>query len=90
MILTILGKRWRLRYLPFMGEKRGECDKPSERGKEIRIWQGVKDDQEFMEVVTHECLHASGWHLDEFYVGRFSEDLARILTKLGYSRSKPE
>lgn len=88
MIVTILGRRWNLRYVPNLGDKRGDCDAPNKPGKEIRVWQGVKDDQEFLEVVAHECLHAAHWSIDEEFVTRFAEDLARILTKLGYSRSK--
>lgn len=86
MIVSILNKRWRLRFVPNLGN-RGDCDSPEQPKKEIRIWQGLKD-QELAEVICHEALHASHWPLSEEYVAKFSEDLARILWKLGYRRTE--
>jgi hypothetical protein len=85
MLVTILGKRWRIRWVPNLGECLGDCDPPNKPNKEIRIWSGCKDEVE-LDTIIHECLHGSGWHLDEAYVSRFATDLARILTRLGYRK----
>lgn len=82
MLVTILGKRWRLREVPNLAN-RGDCDPPDKPNKEIRIWQGCKG-EERLEVLVHECIHASHWPLSEEYVAKFAEDLARILYRLGY------
>lgn len=83
MIVTVLGKRYNLRFVPNLGDKRGDCDSPSTPNKEIRIWQGVKG-EERLEVLIHELAHASCWPLDEEYVAKFAEDTARALWRLGY------
>lgn len=84
MRLSILGKRWWLRFLPRLDRARGECDDPSTPNKEIRIRDGLKGEQR-LEVIIHEHLHAAAWHVDEKFVKQFAEDLARNLTKLGYT-----
>lgn len=83
MRLTILGKHWWLRFCR-LTDCRGECDSPTEPKKEIRISNQLIG-EERLEVLIHEQLHAAQWHLDEEFVRRFAEDLARNLTKLGYS-----
>ncbi len=80
--LTILGRRWRLRFAPNMGN-RGECDPPDQPGKEIRISSSL-DGEERLEVLIHELLHAAGWHIDETFVERFARDVARTLWRLNY------
>lgn len=83
MRITILGKRWWLRFVSRLDRARGECDDPSTKNKELRIRKGLKGEQK-LEVLIHEHLHAAGWHIDEKFVKKFSEDVARNLTKLGY------
>jgi hypothetical protein len=83
MRITILGKRWALKFVPNLGEDRGNIDGPHKTHKAIRIWQGLKD-QERLEVLIHEMMHAAGWHLEEEYVEEFADDLSRILWRLGY------
>jgi hypothetical protein len=89
MTLTILGKRWRLRFVPTLGagNHRGDCDPPTEKGKSIRIASG-QDSESLMDTLIHEMLHAAGWNLDEEFVERFATDVARELTRLGYRKSE--
>ena len=82
MQVKILGKVWRLKFLPITSV-RGDCDPPNKRGKLIRISTSLVG-EERLEVLVHEMLHAAGWHIDEEFVRRFSEDVARELWKLGY------
>lgn len=86
MQLTILGKRWLLRFVPKIDTKRsrGECESPTDPKKEIRVLQRLKGEEK-LEVLLHEFLHAASWHIDEEFVKQFSIDAARNLTKLGYT-----
>ena len=40
-----------------------------------------------LEVMIHEMLHACHWDLDEQAITETSEDLARVLFRLGYRRT---
>ena len=80
--VTILGKRWRLRFAPNMAN-RGDCDPPTQTNKEIRISNELRG-EERLEVLIHELVHAAGWHIDESFVERFGRDVARILARLKY------
>jgi len=40
-----------------------------------------------LEVLIHEMLHACHWDLDEEAITETSEDLARVLFRLGYRRT---
>lgn len=88
MHFTILGKRWRLEWVKRFPHRLqcGECDRPNAHDKAIRIKEGMSE-QDTLDTVIHEAVHAANWHLDEEYVTRFSTDLARLLTRLGYRRS---
>ena len=85
MRISILGKRWKLRFAPNMGA-RGDCDPPTTPGKEIRIASNLRG-EERLEVLIHEMLHSAGWHIDESFVERFAADAARVLWRLGYRES---
>ena len=80
--IKILGKVWRLRIAPNMAN-RGDCDPPQQSGKEIRVSSALRD-EERLEVLIHEFVHAAGWHIDETFVERFARDAARALWRLGY------
>ena len=82
MRITILGKRWKLRFAPNMGV-RGDCDAPTTPNKEIRIASSLRG-EERLEVLIHEMCHAAGWHIDETFVEQFAGDAARVLWRLGY------
>ena len=82
MRVQILGKRWQLRFAPNMAG-RGDCEPPTQPNKAIRISSTLAD-EERLEVLLHELLHAAGWHIDESFVERFATDAARVLWRLGY------
>ena len=88
MRATILGKRWQLNFYPNLGDKLGDCTDPEKPHRQIRIKQGMPD-QEQLEILLHELLHASNWSLDEAHVGQVASDFARILTRLGYHSRCP-
>lgn len=84
MRLRILGRFWRLVFVPRLPQRsRGECDPPSLPGKEIRVVSRLRG-EERLEILLHEMLHASQWHLDESYVEAIANDMARALWRLGY------
>lgn len=90
MIVTILGKRWKLRFcqMPSLeGEKpdHGECDHPEKRAKQIRINSSLADRLQ-LEAILHESLHAADWSKDEEWVEETALDLSVILWRLGYRR----
>lgn len=85
MRVTILKKRWTLRFTRLPKGTDGECDPPETTGKEIRIQQPL-DEKNQLETVIHEALHASDWHRSEEWVEEVARDLARILWRLGYRR----
>jgi hypothetical protein len=83
MRVRMLGKDWRLRFVPNLGANLGDCDPPDRPAKEIRIAAGPRG-EERLEVLIHELVHAAGWHIDEGFVERFAADAARVLWRLGY------
>lgn len=82
MRIKILGKVWNLRFVPNLAN-RGDCDAPTVKGREIRIWTGNRGEMR-LNTLIHEMLHAAGWPLDEEFVDQFANDSARALWKLGY------
>ncbi len=82
MIVSILGKRWRLRFVP-LKTARGDCSAPSDTNKEIRIHSTLTG-EERLEILIHEFRHAADWGRDEDFVAREPRDMARMLWRLGY------
>ena len=93
MLITILGKRWRLelvpaRELPQTNGKRdcdGYCSDPGMPEKTIRIYDKLSDERT-LAILAHEMLHAADWHKSEEWVEEVAEDIARAATKLGFNR----
>lgn len=85
MRIKVLGRLWQLRFAPNMAN-RGGCDRPDQRGKEIRISSSLHG-EERLEVLIHEFVHAAGWHIDEQFVERFAKGAAQALWRLGYRNS---
>ncbi len=83
MRITLLGKRWQLRFCRMSEADHGECDHPDKRGKEIRIRSDLKDRPQ-LEALTHEILHACDWSKDEEWVEDAAHDLSVVLWRLGY------
>ena len=86
MRVTILGKRWEMRFTRLPKDTDGECDPPERPGKEIRIQQGLSEEN-LLSTIVHECLHASDWHRTEAWVEEVADDIAKILIKVGFSRT---
>lgn len=63
----------------------GYCEAPHRKRKRIRVRPGLSD-AKTMEAVIHECLHAGAWELDEEFVEEWSADVARVLSRLGFTR----
>ena len=85
--VTVLGKRWTLKLVP-KHDRRGHyglCDHPESADKTITV-EANHADQRVLETVLHELLHAGCWSLDEEVVTEWAEDVARILTRLGWKR----
>lgn len=67
------------------GHPHGECDAPSVKGKQIRIY-GEQSGRQLVDTVIHEFLHAAFWDLDDEVVHEVAHDLARLLDRLGLIR----
>ena len=85
MNVTILGRRWRLVRGRLPKDCDGLCDDPATKNKAITVGANLKGERE-LAVLIHEALHAAGWHIDEGFVTRFAEDVARMLHRLGYRK----
>lgn len=83
--VRIRKKYWWLRFVDGreIPDDRGDCDSPSDKNKTIRVRQGLKG-EERLEVLIHEMLHAAFWDADEVAIEETAEDMARVLTLLGY------
>jgi len=44
-------------------------------------------DEDTLDTVLHELLHAAGWHIEEDFIEQFSTDAASILTRLGWRKT---
>ena len=86
MKITLLGKRWELRFVPLV-KNAGDCDAPDTPNKEIRVDSRPEGERQ-LEVLIHECRHAADWTRDEEYIAAEARDLARVLWRLGYRRKK--
>lgn len=84
--VKILGKRYKLKFVPNLGENLGDCDHPKEKGKTIRIKMGLND-LELLDVLLHEFIHIADFHRNsEEYVTELATDLAKTLYRLGYRK----
>ena len=82
MRVQIGDKRWNLRFTK-LRTNRGDCEGPQVPNKTIRIDSGLKG-EERLEVIIHECLHASDWRASEEHVESTALSIANILWRLGY------
>lgn len=90
MRIMVLGKWWNLKFVPTLGTpgnpKWGDCDHPTTRKKEIRILSRLRG-RDKLDAIIHEMLHAADCHKTEDWVDTVATDIARELTRLGYSDS---
>lgn len=82
-IVRIRGSKWRIRFVPNLGDCEGVCHKPS---RTIRIALGYSEDRT-LDSVIHEVLHAALWDLDEEAVSETANSISQALWKLGYRRA---
>lgn len=82
MLVTILGKRWRLRFAPNL-KNRGDIDPPGVPDKEIRIGSDLRGELR-LDTILHEFTHGGFPNIDEATVDQFATDVARGLWRLGY------
>lgn len=81
--IILLGKRYNLKYIPYLGKYDGSCDPPDLIDKSIRIQSGLKGREE-LETLIHEFLHALDWSKDESWIDQSSCDISKILWNLGW------
>ena len=86
MLVTICGKRWRLRF-QWMKKFAGHCDGPDVPNKQIIISTGMSEQKE-LDTIIHEAFHAADFNRREEHVNEFATDLARILWRLGWRKTK--
>lgn len=86
MRINLLGRRWYLRFGRNLF-RRGDCEKPTRRRKEIRIDSRLRG-KEKLEVLMQEMIHAAGLKLDEAIVEQFGREAARVLWRLGYRETR--
>ena len=85
MRIKIGNKYWNLIFTELDEETGGECDSPDTNGKEIRIATDLKKQDE-LEIIIHELLHAADWSKEEEWVEVIADDIARVLSKLGWKK----
>jgi hypothetical protein len=87
MRIEVLGKRWELLFIRRNARRKwiGRTEAPHETAKEILI-EGNHPDELTLDTLIHEMFHAGNWSIDEMHVRKWSTDVARILTQLGYKR----
>lgn len=83
MIITILGRRWRLSF-GYAGKKRlGFCEPPTLAKKRIVVSSRLRGERK-LAILIHELLHAAAWEHDEEWVAELGDDIARVLWRVGY------
>jgi hypothetical protein len=86
MRVRLGGKYWRLRFAANMKDYGDMVDPGKAEGRLIRVgtWQGEEDT---LDTIIHEALHASLPLLDEAAVHATANDLSRLLWRLRYRRN---
>lgn len=85
MRIRLGGKYWKLRFAANLRDYGDMNDPGRASGRLIRVgtWQGEEDT---LDTIIHEALHASRPELDEAAVNATANDLSRLLWRLGYRR----
>lgn len=86
MRIRLNGKYWQLRFSNIR-DYGDICDPGKADGRIIRIgtWQG---EQDRLDSIIHEAIHAIRPELDEAAVDATARDLSRLLWRLQYRRTK--
>ena len=84
--IKLMGRMWRLRFVPKLTDRWGDCDDPQAKGRTIRISREAKGRKE-LEVLIHEMQHACNWvQASEEFIATSSADIANVLWRLGYRK----
>lgn len=70
-----------------LAENDGTCDAPTSANKTLAYYTGLRGPK-LLESLIHEGLHACIWDLSEEAVEESAKDLARLLWRLGFRRTK--
>lgn len=85
MNVKVGGKVWGFHRKRMRGQYDGLCDPPDKPGKTITVDARLKDEEE-LEVIVHELMHALDWHKSEEAVDGGAKDFARVLWRMGYRK----
>jgi hypothetical protein len=84
--IKLMGRMWRLRYVPQLKDAWGSCDDPMNKGRAIKISREAKGRKE-LEILLHEMQHACNWlQASEEFITQSSHDMANVLWRLGYRK----
>lgn len=84
--VKLMGRTWRLRYVPKLSGRWGDCDDPAEKHRTIRISREARGLKE-LEVLIHELSHGCNWvQASEEFITQSARDIARVLWRLGYRK----
>ena len=85
MRVRLGGKYWTFRFAPNMRDYGDMQDPGKAQGRLIRVgtWQG---EQDTLDTIIHEVLHAALWDLDEEAVHDTANAISAALWRGGYRR----
>ncbi len=84
--VTIMGKRWHLRYCQVIEP---DCDRPDLPRKQIRIPMRLqRTPKKLMDYLIHEALHAADWNQAEYWTHHTAQDITNLLWAQGFRLSK--
>ena len=83
-----LGRKYELIYMDVPpDELYGNCSAPMDKPRQIKINTNLAPEHT-LEVLIHESLHACDWNAQEWFVEQTAKDIAKFLTKLGYTKGE--
>ena len=87
-VVNLRGKRYKIQKTGKVGSDLwGYCTDPKLTNRLIKIHKMLENDEE-LEILIHEMLHACFWDLDEEVVSEVGRDLSKALWKMGYRKQK--
>jgi hypothetical protein len=87
-VVKLRGKKYKIQKTGKVGSDLwGYCTDPKFTNRLIKIHKMLENDEE-LEILIHEMLHACFWDLDEEVVSEVGRDLSKALWKMGYRKQK--
>jgi len=86
LLFRLGGEEFSLKFAS-LRKLHGDCDHTLH---EIRLTRNRRDPRCELETVIHELLHGLDPKWREWWVGRSAEEIADVLWRLGYRKSKDE